>query len=202
MKQKSPWFRLAVCGVGGQGVLLASRILSEAAMRSDLSVVSGEIRNMAQRGGTVNATVILGGARSTIIPKGGADAVLSFEPMEAARMTGFMSDKTLVITNTHPVVPFTLSVQDKPYPPLDELLASIRQSCGNLITLDATKTAVEAGSPRALNMVMLGALVAHASLPIEKEIIEKIITESSPKKLADMNLAAFRAEATTNNRTR
>jgi indolepyruvate ferredoxin oxidoreductase beta subunit len=175
--------------VGGQGVLLASRILSEAAMRSNLPVVSGEIRNMAQRGGTVNATVILGGARSTIIPKGGADAV------EAARITGLMSPKTLVITNTHPVVPFTLSVQDRPYPPLDELLSSVRESCGNLITLDATKTAVETGSPRALNMVMLGALAAHASLPIEKEMIEKIIAENSPKKLAEMNLAAFRAVA-------
>jgi indolepyruvate ferredoxin oxidoreductase beta subunit len=197
-KKKTPWFRLAVCGVGGQGVLLASRILCEAAMRSDLPVVSGEIRNMAQRGGTVNATVILGGARSTVVPKGGADAVLAFEPMEAARLTGFMSPKTLVITNTHPVVPFTLSVQDKPYPPLEELLASVRRSCGNLITLDATKTAVEKGSPRALNMVMLGALAARGSLPIETDIIEEIITESSPKKLAEMNLAAFRAEAEMN----
>jgi indolepyruvate ferredoxin oxidoreductase beta subunit len=200
--EKSPWYRIIVCGVGGQGVLLASRILCEAAMNSEVPVVSGEIRNMAQRGGTVHATVVFGGARSTIIPKGGADAVLSFEPMEAARVAGFMSPKTLVITNTHPVVPFTLSVQGRPYPPLDHLLTAVRERCGTLVTLDATRTAVEKGSPRVLNMVMLGALAAHASLPITADEIENVIAESSPKKLADINVAAFRAQASKNNDTR
>lgn len=186
---------MIVCGVGGQGVLLVSRILCEAAMHTDLPVVSGEVRNMAQRGGTVIATVALGGARSTIIPKGGADAILGLEPMETARMSEYIGPKTLVITNTRPVVPFTLSVQGKPYPELESLLSPVREICGKLITLDATQKAVEAGSARALNMVMLGALAAHASLPIESAVIEDIIRENSPDELADINIAAFRAEA-------
>ena len=156
-------------------MLLASRVLCEAAMVTDLPVVSGEVRNMAQRGGTVIATVALGGARSTIIPKGRADAVLGFEPMETARMTGYIGPETLVVTNVRPVVPFTLSVQGKPYPRLESLLAPVRETCGKLVTLDATKTAVDLGSARVLNMVMLGALAAHSGIPIESAVIEKII---------------------------
>jgi len=187
------WFRIVVCGVGGQGVLLISRILCEAAMRADLPVVSGEVRNMAQRGGAVLATVVIGGARSTVVPNGGADVVLGLEPMEAARVSRFMSERTLVITNTHPVVPFTLSVQGRPYPPLPKLLSSIEQRCGELFTLDATKLAVDAGSIRVLNTVMLGALAGRSSLSIEGEVLEKTIEESSPKAHVQINLEAFRA---------
>lgn len=192
---KPAWFRLVVCGVGGQGVLLASRVLCEAAMVKDLPVVSGEVRNMAQRGGTVIATVALGGARSTVIPRGGADVVLGFEPMETARMMDYIGPETLVITNTRPVVPFTLSVQGKPYPALESLLAPVREVCRKLVSLDATRTAVELGSARVLNTVMLGALSAHSSLPIEKALIEKIVAENSPDKLVKINVAAFRAGA-------
>ena len=188
---------MVVCGVGGQGVLLASRVLCEAAMITDLPVVSGEVRNMAQRGGTVIATVALGGARSTILPRGGADVVLGFEPMETARMMEYIGPGTLVITNTRPVVPFTLSVQGKPYPPLESLLAPVREACKKLVTLDATTTAVKLGSARVLNTVMLGALAAHSSLPIESAVIEKIIAENSPEKLVKINVAAFRAGAQT-----
>lgn len=193
-KAKQPkWFRMVVCGVGGQGVLLVSRILCEAAMRSDLPVVSGEIRNMAQRGGAVQATVVIGGARSTAVPKGGADVVLSLEPMEAVRVSGFMSERTLVISNTHPIVPFTLSVQGKPYPPLTELLSSIEHRCGELFMLDATQLAVDLGSIRVLNTVMLGALAGRSSIPVDDEALEKTIAEESPQAHVQLNIDAFRA---------
>jgi len=91
------------------------------------------------------------------------------------------------------VVPFTLSVQGKPYPPLESLLGPVREACGKLITLDATSTAVDVGSARVLNMVMLGALAAHSALPIESAVIQKIIAENSPEKLIELNVAAFRA---------
>jgi len=186
------WYRIVVCGVGGQGVLLISRILCEAAMRADLPVVSGEIRNMAQRGGAVLATVVIGGARSTVVPEGGADVVLGLEPMETARVTRFMGERTLVITNTHPIVPFTLSVQGLPYPPLPRLLSAIEQKCGELFTLDATQLATDAGSVRVLNTVMLGALAGCSSLSIDNEVLAKTIEESSPKAHVQMNLEAFR----------
>lgn len=193
--KKSDWFRVVVCGVGGQGVLLASRVLCEAAMRSGISVVSGEIRNMAQRGGAVNATVVIGGARSTIVPKGGADVVLAFEPMEAVRMSDYVGKETLAIVNTHPIVPFTLSVRGKPYPPLADVLSSVRGRCGVLETIDGTAIALKTGSVRVLNMVMLGALAARSALPIDSKTIEEVITEGSPAPMVEMNLAAFRAEA-------
>jgi indolepyruvate ferredoxin oxidoreductase beta subunit len=184
---------MVVCGVGGQGVLLVSRILCEAAMRSDLPVVSGEIRNMAQRGGAVQATVVIGGARSTVVPRGGADVVLGLEPMEAVRVSSFMSERTLVITNTHPIVPFTLSVQGKPYPPLPELLSSIERRCGELFALDATQLAVDLGSIRVLNTVMLGALAGRARIPMKNDALEKTIAEESPQAHAKLNIDAFRA---------
>jgi indolepyruvate ferredoxin oxidoreductase beta subunit len=190
---KPQWFRIVVCGVGGQGVLLISRILCEAAMRADLPVVSGEIRNMAQRGGAVLATVVIGGARSTVVPKGGAEVVLGLEPMETARVSRYMGKQTLVITNTHPVVPFTLSVQGRPYPPLSQLLSPIGEKCGKLFTVDATRVAVDAGSIRVLNMVMLGVLAGRASIPIDREVIEKTIAEESPQALVQLNVDAFRA---------
>lgn len=190
---KPQWSRIVVCGVGGQGVLLISRILCEAAMRSDLPVVSGEIRNMAQRGGAVLATVVVGGARSTVVPKGGADVVLGLEPMETARVSPYMGERTLVISNTHPVVPFTLSVQGRPYPPLSDLLTPIRERCGELFTVDATRVAVETGSIRVLNTVMLGVLAGRAPIPIGRDVIEKTIVEESPQALVQMNVDAFRA---------
>jgi indolepyruvate ferredoxin oxidoreductase beta subunit len=161
-------------------------------MRADLPVVSGEIRNMAQRGGAVLATVVIGGARSTVVPEGGADVVLGLEPMETARVTRFMSDRALVITNTHPIVPFTLSVKGLPYPPLPRLLSAIEQKCGELFTLDATQLATDAGSIRVLNTVMLGALAGRSSLSIDNEVLAKTIEESSPKALVQVNLEAFR----------
>jgi indolepyruvate ferredoxin oxidoreductase beta subunit len=187
------WFRIVVCGVGGQGVLLTSRVLCEAAKRAGLDVVSGEIRNMAQRGGAVLATVVIGGARSTVVPKGGADVVLGMEPMETARAAAFMGGQTRVITNTHPIVPFTLSVQGRPYPPVNGLLGSVQQRCGDLFSLDATKLAVEQGSIRVLNTVMLGVLAGRTQLPIDTEVLEKTVAEESPKAHSQLNVEAFRA---------
>lgn len=190
---QSNWFRIVVCGVGGQGVLLISRILCEAAMRANLPVVSGEIRNMAQRGGAVQATVVIGGARSTVVPDGGAEVVLGLEPMETARVSRYMGERTLVITNTHPIVPFTLTVQGRAYPPLSDLLSPVRQRTGELFTLDATRVAEKTGSIRVLNTVMLGVLAGRSSIPIDKQVIERTIAEESPPALARLNVEAFRA---------
>ncbi len=104
-----------------------------------------------------------------------------------------MSERTLVITNTHPIVPFTLSVQGRPYPPLPKLLSTIEQRCGELFTLDATQLAVDTGSIRVLNTVMLGALAGRSLLSIDHEVLEKTIAEASPSAHVQMNMKAFRA---------
>jgi len=174
-------------------VLLTSRILCEAAKCAGLPVVSGEIRNMAQRGGAVVATVVIGGARSTVVPKGAADVVLGLEPMEALRAAAFTGKQTLVITNTHPVVPFTLSVRGKPYPPLSRLLSSIEQRCGELFSVDATRVAVEQGSIRVLNTVMLGVLAGRSRGPIDMDVVEKTVADESPRAHSQLNVEAFRA---------
>ena len=162
-------------------------------MRANLPVVSGEIRNMAQRGGAVQATVVIGGARSTMVPDGGAEVVLGLEPMETARVSRYMGERTLVITNTHPIVPFTLTVQGRAYPPLSDLLSPVRQRTGELFTLDATRVAEKTGSIRVLNTVMLGVLAGRSSIPIDKQVIERTIAEESPPALARLNVEAFRA---------
>lgn len=194
-QSKDRWFRALLAGVGGQGVLLTSRVLCEGAMRAGLHVVSSEIRNMAQRGGSVSATVVTGGARSPVIPLGEADVVVGFEPMETARAARYMGKNTLVITNTRPVTPLTLSVRGRPYPPLDALLSQIRESCGELITIDATRAALEKGSLRALNMVMLGAMAARSAVPIENGILAGIVSEESPDGFRKINVSAFESGA-------
>lgn len=174
-------------------MLLASRILCHAAMRLGVPVVSGEIRNMSQRGGAVHATVALGGARSTLIPKGRADTVLAFEPMEAVRAVAYMGPQTTAIVNERPVVPFTLSVRGLPYPPLESLLSRVRERCGTLTTLDASRVALDVGDLRALNMVMLGALSACDGFPLEGATIEQVIADGSREPFAPTNVDAYRA---------
>ena len=186
---------MLLAGVGGQGVLLTSRVLCEGAMRAGLQVVSGEIRDMAQRGGAVSATVVTGGARSPVIPLGEADVVVGFEPMETARAARYIGKNTLVITNTHPVMPLTLSVRGRAYPHIDPLLSQIRAACGELIMIDATRTALEKGSLRSLNMVMLGAMAARSDLPIENDVLAGIVSEGSPAGFREINLHAFEAGA-------
>ena len=156
---------ILLAGVGGQGTVLAAKVLAQAAQNKGWQVRTAETIGMAQRGGVVDSTVVLGGAQSPTISDNCADILLAFEPMEAVRALSKANADTIVITNTAPVVPF-IPGGSAAYPPVDELLACLRAKVGRVIAFAARKESLEAGNPLGLNMVMLGALYGAADMPL------------------------------------
>lgn len=183
--------RLVFIGVGGQGNLLASRLLGEAALSRGIPAVVSEIHGMAQRGGIVESAVLLGDVNSPIVSNGEADVLIGFEPLETLRAMNKCSEKTLVITNTHPLPPFTVSVGQGKYPPVDDMLRLIQAKIKKVIALDGDALAAEAGNPLSLNMVMLGALIGSDSISIGPDEMKQTISTSTKKAFLDSNLKAF-----------
>jgi len=183
--------RLIIVAVGGQGNLLSSRVLGEAACRLDIPVRMSEIHGMAQRGGVVESAMVFGDAQSTIISDGEADLFLAFEPLEALRAIGRCNAKTIVITNVSPLPPFTAAIGKGRYPDMDTIKALIQSKVGRLITLDAHSLAKEAGNELSVNMVLLGALIQTGLLPITPESIHEAIAESTKKAFVETNIKAF-----------
>ena len=183
--------RLVFIGVGGQGNLLASRLLGEAALSMNIPSVVSEIHGMAQRGGIVESAVLLGDVQSPIVSSSEADVLIGFEPLETLRALGKCNQDTVVITNIHPLPPFTVAVGQGVYPPVEETLQFIRERAKKVIELDGTAIAEEVGNPLALNMVMLGALIGSGTTPIGAEEMKKVLSTSTKKAFLESNLKAF-----------
>ena len=183
--------RIVFIGVGGQGNLLASRLLGEAALSLDIPAVVSEIHGMAQRGGIVESAVLLGDVTSPIVSNAEADVLLGFEPLETLRGLGKCNKDTIVITNTHPLPPFTVAVGQGTYPPVDKTLDMIRNKAKKVIALDGNAMATKAGNPLSLNMVMLGALIGSGTIPIGAQDMKKTISTSTKKAFLESNLEAF-----------
>ena len=183
--------RVVFIGVGGQGNLLTSRLLGEAALSLNIPAVVSEIHGMAQRGGIVESAVLLGDVTSPIVSNAEADVLIGFEPVETLRALSKCNKDTIVITNTHPLPPFTVSVGQGVYPPMDEIMGLIRAKAGKVIALDGNAMAEEAGNPLSLNMVMLGALIGSGSIPVGAEDMKKTISTTTKKTFLESNLKAF-----------
>jgi len=183
--------RLVFIGVGGQGNLLASRLLGEAALSMNIPTVVSEIHGMAQRGGIVESAVLLGDLSSPIVSSAEADVLIGFEPLETLRALGKCNENTVVITNTHPLPPFTVAVGQGTYPPVEETLKFIRKKAKKVIELDGNAIAEEVGNPLSLNMVMLGALIGSGTTPIGAEEMKKVLSTSTKKAFLESNLKAF-----------
>jgi len=183
--------RLIIVAVGGQGNLLSSRVLGEAALLSDVPVRMSEIHGMAQRGGVVESAIVFGDSDSTIISDGEADVLVGFEPSETIRAINKCNSKTVVITNLSPLPPFTVAIGKGTYPDLNEVQDLIRAKTANLIAFDAADLAKEAGNVMSVNMVLLGALIQTDILPLTADSIKEIIKTKTKKAFVDINLKAF-----------
>ena len=183
--------RVVFIGVGGQGNLLASRLLGEAALSLNIPAVVSEIHGMAQRGGIVESAVLLGDVTSPIVSNAEADVLIGFEPVETLRALSKCNKDTIVITNTHPLPPFTVSVGQGTYPPVAEVLDLIQKKAKKVIALDGNAMAEEAGNPLSLNMVMLGALIGSGAVPVGAEDMKKTISTTTKKAFLESNLKAF-----------
>jgi indolepyruvate ferredoxin oxidoreductase, beta subunit len=183
--------RIVFVGVGGQGNLLSSQALGEAAMLAGIPVNVSEVHGMAQRGGVVESAVVMGGALSSIVSDGEADVLMSFEPSETLRALTKCSRDSTVITNIVPLVPFTVAVGKGAYPDIKASLELIRKKVKRLIALNANALAEEAGSAMAVNIVMLGALAQSGILPLTRDHFLAALKKTIKKKLLDVNLKAF-----------
>ena len=183
--------RLIIVAVGGQGNLLASKVLGEAALLADVPVRMSEIHGMAQRGGVVESAVVFGNAESTIISDGEADVVLGFEPSETLRAINKCNAETVVITNISPLPPFTVAIGQGTYPDLDELQDLIRKKAARLVAFDAQALAKQAGNFMSLNMVLLGSLIQTGIMPVSAENVKEAIRTTTKKAFVDINLKAF-----------
>ena len=183
--------RVIIVAVGGQGNLLASRVLGEAALIADVQVRMSEIHGMAQRGGVVESSIVFGDSESTIISDGEADVLVGFEPSETLRAVNKCNSKTIMITNLSPTMPFTVNIGKGVYPNLEVLQKLIRAKVANLIAFNATTLAKEAGNVMAVNMVLLGALIQTKTLPISTDHVKTVIRTRTKKDFVQINVTAF-----------
>lgn len=183
--------RLMIVAVGGQGNLLAARVLGEAALAAGLPFRMSEIHGMAQRGGVVESAIVFGEAASSLIADGEADILLGFEPLETLRALGKCHAATAVVTNLAPLPPFAAAVGKVAYPDLVELQGLLRSKTGSLLAFDAAERARKAGNVLAVNMVMLGALAATSLLPMSAEHIRETIRSKTGGRFVETNLTAF-----------
>lgn len=183
--------RLIIVAVGGQGNLLASSVLGEAALLAGVPVRMSEIHGMAQRGGVVESAIVFGDAQSTIISDGEADVLVGFEPSETLRALNKCNADTVVVTNLATLPPFTVAIGKGVYPDLDELQRLIAAKTARLIAFDAHAQARQAGNVLGVNMVLLGALLQTGILPLSKENVVEAIKTKTKKAFVEANIKAF-----------
>ena len=179
-----------ITGVGGQGTLFASKVFGQLALNMGFDVKLSEVHGMAQRGGSVVTHVRFGEKiASPIIDKGGADIILSFELMEAMRWLDYLKKDGKAYVNEHKILPLPVITGAAEYP--DDLKEAITAQAGSAVFVDALSLALEAGSAKSVNTVMLGVLAK--SLPeIPEEEWEKAIGQVCKPAFVEMNLTAFK----------
>lgn len=183
--------RIVFVGVGGQGNLLITRLLGEAALAQGVPALVSEIHGMAQRGGIVESAVVMGGINSPIVARGEADILIGFEPMETLRAIGKVRPNGLVLTNTAPLPPFTVSIGQGAYPDLEAILDMLKAKVQQVVSFDAKARAEEAGSLQSLNMVLLGGLIGLQELPIDPEAMKATLKANTRQSFLEANLRAF-----------
>ena len=185
--------KIVVAGVGGQGTLLASRLLAESAIRVGLPVKIGETYGMAQRGGPVMGNIQIGGEpHNPQIREGEADVLLAFEPAEAVRRgVTFLKWGGLALVNTRVTAPVEVISGMMAYPEMEDLMALLGEVTDRVVSFDATALAEEAGDPIATNVVMIGALAASGLLPFGEETVLQVMKESLSPRYYELNLKAF-----------
>ena len=184
---------IILTGVGGQGTVLASKLIAAAAMKKGLPVMSAETIGMAQKGGAVFSHLRIGeGVRGPMIRRGTADLLLAFEPAEAVRMLPYLRKDGMVVVNSHPIMPVTAALKGTDYTGA-EMVAYLRENAANVLVLDGQKAVEAVGNPKTLNVIMLGAALESGALDFltEEDVLEAIREKVKPKFVA-LNERALR----------
>lgn len=177
-------------GVGGQGIITASRIIGDAAILAGKNVLLSETHGMAQRGGSVVCTARIGNVHSPLIPDGRADVILSFELLETLRALPKASRNTVVVSSTERITPLSVSTKKLRYPGLEDVEAQVVKVARSFVRVEAARLASDSGVPMSSNVVMIGALAGTGITGLERDHFERAIEMNIPKKLSE-NKRAF-----------
>jgi indolepyruvate ferredoxin oxidoreductase beta subunit len=182
---------LVISGVGGQGVLTLAEILAKSALADSHNVRVGEIHGMAQRGGHVVCTVRIGkDARGPIVDSGFAHLLVGFEPLETLREVHIVHKDGYILMSSHVQYPVAVSMGKAEYPEHDVILRYLKKFTDNILELDAMELSKQAGSPRSLNMVMLGAIIATGITPIRTDAALEVIRNTFREEFIIINETA------------
>ena len=195
MKNWPEPFNLVVCGVGGQGNILISRLIGRIVTGQGYIVSIGETFGAAQRGGSVFSSLRISKKRlyGPLIPEGQANVILSLEPMEALRQMKFLGNpEVMVLSNSKIVQPVDVLVGRDSYPDFDELKSTITNLSKHTWFVSATDIALDLGSPIVTNIVMLGALAGSKAMPISLKEAEAEVRATMPDSQIELNLEALK----------
>ena len=187
--------RIYLTGVGGQGTLTATTLLSRTIMDAGLEVVSGEIHGMAQRGGVVESTVLIGGWQSPKIQYGEADIILGFEALETLRALPYLAKGGCVFSSTDFVPPPGVNMGRECLPNIESIKAAVNEVAEKSWYLPLMSIGHQAGAIQSGNTAMLAALCASGLLPIGIEDLRQSVRKYMPPKVVDVNLKALEAGA-------
>lgn len=182
---------IILCGVGGQGTVLASKLIAAAAMKKDIPVMSAETIGMAQRGGSVFSHLRVGeNLYSPMIAAGTADIIIGFEPGETVRMLPYLKEEGQVIVSSRAIKPVTATLSGSSYNG-KEMLAYLKSHVHNLLIVDTEKACEEIGSAKVLNILLLGAAIHSGALGLSEEDIKNAIKDRLPEKFHELNFQAL-----------
>jgi indolepyruvate ferredoxin oxidoreductase beta subunit len=194
---------IIVAGVGGQGSILASHIIAEAAILAEeeskvkgagkLNVRVGETFGAAMRGGAVASHVRIGeDVYGPLVGKGQADLILALEPLEGLRIgTEYIKDKGIAVLNSESLPPVDVKIGASDYPKIDAIRKALQDLGGSVSVIDATQLAIKAGTAKAMNIVMLGAVTQSGVLPFSEEVMLEAVKRRVPQKFLEANITAF-----------
>ncbi len=186
---------ILLCGVGGQGTVLASKLIAQAAMEKGMKAKSAETIGMAQRCGSVVSHVRFGQEiYSPLIPMGQADVIMAFEPGEAMRAIPYLKEGGSMIVCPDAILPVTASLGIGGYSGI-KAVEYLKEHVKSLVLVDGTSICKECGSPKVLNVALLGAAAAGGMLGITIEEMENAVMNRVPDKLKDMNRKALQLGA-------
>ena len=187
-------YNVIITGVGGQGNVMASRVVGNMLSRQGLQVTIGETFGASQRGGSVMSHLRISANEtwSPQIPKGKCHLIISLEPTEAIRVLAKYGNPGIkVLCNTRPIHAIGVISGDQKYPPIDDIKSWVAELSDSCWFLEATEKAMELGNPILGNIMMIGAATRIGALPLEREDFEAVISETMPADKQELNLKAY-----------
>ena len=187
-----------ICGVGGQGLVLLTRVIGDACAKSGKKIVTGEMYGLSQRSGAVSVHMRIGNdAFSPLIPIGQADIMIALEAIESLRYIEYLKKDGIILMNKrimHPPIETSTIIDSKnkiEYFEIDQVISKLKKWTSNIALIDALKLAKESGNARTENTVFLGCLSALQVFPVEEKHVKQSVIDAVPKKTVEVNLKAF-----------